>query len=70
MGGDRTPGTEEPPSATIEPPVSPTDGAGGPNSASSGTLDKGDADFVNLLTAPHAIHEVRNTILHHTIGQG
>ena len=70
MGGDGTPVTEDPPSATTEPPLSATDGAGGPGSASEGTLDKDDADFVNLLTAPHASHEVKNEIVYHTTGQG
>ena len=69
MGGDCTPGTEDPLSATVEPPMSTTDGAGGSGSASKGALDKDDADFVNLLTAPHASHEVRNEIVYHTIGQ-
>ena len=32
-GGDCTPGTEDPPSATIEPPVSTTDRVGGPGNA-------------------------------------
>ena len=50
--------------------MSATDGAGGPGSASEGTLDKDDADFVNLLTAPHASHEVKNEIVYHTTGQG
>ena len=49
--------------------MSTTDGAGGSGSASKGALDKDDADFVNLLTAPHASHEVRNEIVYHTIGQ-
>ena len=62
--------SEEPPSATFEPGVSTTDGAGGPGSASKGALDKDDADFVNLLTAPHASHEVGNAILNRTIGRG
>eukprot|EP00904_Undaria_pinnatifida_P012914 jgi/Undpi1/8753/HiC_scaffold_25.g11215.m1 len=57
MVGDRTPETEELPSATIEPPVSTADGAGRPGSANKGSLDKDDADFVHLLTALHDSQE-------------
>lgn len=69
IGRDRAPGTEKPPRATIEPPVSTTYGAGWPGSAKKGTLEKDDAAFVNLLMAPHASHEVRSAILCHTISQ-
>ena len=56
MGGDRTPGSGELPSATIEPPVSSADGVGGSDSASKGNPDnKDDTHFVNLLTSPHAV---------------
>ena len=76
-GGANKPVTDEPPSACIEPPASAADGPGAPRSESAGAgasssdaTNNDDADFINLLTAPHARHEVSTAILHHTISQG
>ena len=76
IGGASKPGTEESPSASIEPSVSTTDGAEAPRSASTGagapgsdTPNKDDAAFINLLTALHASHEVSTAMLYHTISQ-